>query len=63
MATTRAELYESYARSVLPSISARAVIRKLAWYMGETSNPSCRRAISIGSSRSFSGNELTSVHW
>jgi hypothetical protein len=38
-ATTRAELYDSYARSVIPSISARAVIRKLAWYMGENLKP------------------------
>lgn len=39
VAKTRAELYESYVRSVLPSISARAVIRKLAWYMGENLKP------------------------
>ncbi len=39
VAKTRAELYESYVRSVLPLISARAVLRKLAWYMGENLKP------------------------
>lgn len=39
VAETRAELYESYVRSSIPSISARSVLRKLAWYMGENYKP------------------------
>ena len=39
VAKTRAELYESYVRSVVPLLSARAVVRKLAWYMGENLKP------------------------
>ena len=38
-AETRAELYDSYVRSILPSISTRTVVRKLAWYMGENLKP------------------------
>lgn len=39
VAQTRAELYDSYARSAIPSISARVVVRKLAWHMGENLKP------------------------
>jgi hypothetical protein len=39
IAKTRAELYESYIRSAVPSVSARAVLRKLAWHMGENFKP------------------------
>lgn len=41
---TRAELYDLYARSALPSMSARSVLRKLAWYMGENFKP----ALTVG---------------
>jgi hypothetical protein len=38
-AETRAELYESYIRSAVPSVSARGVLRRLAWHMGENFKP------------------------
>jgi Nuclease-related domain len=39
VAESRWELYESYIRSVVPSVSARTVLRKIAWYMGEKFKP------------------------
>lgn len=39
VAKTRVELYESFIRSAVPSVSARAVLRKLAWHMGEDFKP------------------------
>jgi len=37
--TTCTELYGAYVRSVLPSTAARALLRNIAWYMGENFKP------------------------
>lgn len=39
VAGSRRELYESYIRSTVPTVSARAVLRTLAWHMGENFKP------------------------